>query len=199
MLQSYNYSSTMNFMGIVRRLTPLRWQHVGEDNPLSMVLLLRQPHFFGKEELRLAAERAWHTSFAGGEGSMHAVAQAGNATLLKAGPHLLNFFFYPKPYIDNPRDNITWLPHVSQQRAWANHSACVGIDYLNHDTDVEMGYCVLAKLVAELVDENCTAVYVPRESSLIPNDASLHLELHKMASIRDSGVVLSGEPRLRGD
>lgn len=189
MPQSYNYPRTMNLMGLVRRLTPLRWQRVGKDEPLSMVLLLRQPHFFGKEELRLAAERAWHTSFAGGKDSMHAMAQSGNATLLKAGPHLLNFFYYPQPYIDNPRATITWLPHVSQQTAWANHSACIGIDYLNPDTDVEMGYCVLAKLVAELIDENCTAVYVPRESSLIPNDSSLHLELHKMASTRDSGVV----------
>jgi hypothetical protein len=181
----------MNLNQIARRFIPLRWRRVGNDEPLSMVLLLRKPHVFGKEELRLAAERAWHVSFAGGKDSMHAVAHSDRATLLKAGPHLLSFFNYPGPYIDNPGDNIKWLPQISQQRAWVEHLACVGVDYLNPRTDVELGYCVLAKLVAELIDENCTAVYVPRESSLAPNDESLYWQLQEMASSRDSGVVLT--------
>ncbi len=179
----------MNLKSIAQRLIPLRWQRVGKNEPLSMVLLLRNPHFFGADEVRLAAERAWHVSFAGGKGSMHAVAQSGDAMLLKAGPHLLNFFNYPKPYIDDPKSNLTWLPELSQQRAWSEHVACVGVDYLNSETDVELGYCILAKLISELINENCTALFVPRENTLIPHDGSLYLELHKMASSRDSGVV----------
>jgi hypothetical protein len=181
----------MNLRNIVRHFIPMRWQRVGKDEPLTMVLLLREPHFFRDGELRLAAERAWRISFAGGEGSMHAVAQSEHMTLLKAGPHLLSFFHYPKPYINNPKDNVKWLRRVSQQRAWIEHLACVGVDYLNPETDVELGYCILGKLVAELLDENCTAVYLPRESSLIPNDESLYSELQKIASSRDSGVVLA--------
>jgi len=167
----------------------MRWWKVGKDAPLSMVLLLRAPHFFAKEELRMAAERAWHTSFAGGEGSLHTVVQSGKTTLMKAGPHVLNFFHYDKPYIERPEDNLGWLPHASQRNAWAVHRACVGVDYLNPETDVEMAYCVLAQLVAELIDANCAAVYVPRESSLIPNDNSLYLQLHKIASARDPGIA----------
>jgi hypothetical protein len=156
-----------------------------------MVLLLRKPHLFGAEELRLAAERAWHRSFAGEEkGSMHCVVQSGTVTLMKAGPHLLNFFYYPESYIENPRANVDWLPHPSQRQAWANHSACVGVDYLNHGVSVELGYCVLAKLVAEIIDENSTGIYIPRQRSLIPNDESLYLELQKLASTCDSDVKL---------
>jgi hypothetical protein len=109
---------------------------------------------------------------------------------MKAGPHVLNFFHYSKPYVDEPQANAAWLPRTSQQKAWAVHRACVGVDYLNPGTDLELGYCVLAQLVAELIDENCAAVYVPQESSLIPNDESLYLELHKMASVRDPGITL---------
>jgi hypothetical protein len=181
----------MNLNGIVRRVIPLRWRRVGKGEPLSMVLLLRRPHVFGAEELRFAAERAWHVSFAGGKDSMHCVAQSERATLLKAGPHLLSFFHYPAPYVDNPQDNVKWLPEIRQQQAWAEHLACVGVDYLNPKTDLELGYSVLAKLVAEMIDENCTAVYVPRESALIPNDESLYGHLQEIASSRDSGIVLA--------
>jgi len=154
-----------------------------------MVLLLRRPHLFSADELRLAAERAWHTSFAGEEnGSKHCVVQSETVTLMKAGPHALNFFYYPEPYIENPKENLDWLPHPRQRQAWVSHSACFGVDYLNYDVSVELGYCVLAKVVAEMLDGNCTGIYIPRQRSLIPNDESLYVELQKLASACEPGV-----------
>ena len=184
----------MNYKAIFRKLIPMRWQRTSKDEPLSMVMLLRKPHLFNAEELRLAAQSAWHTSFASGEGSMHCVVQSGELTLLKAGPHLLSFFCYPKPYIDNPREQIDWLPQVSQRRAWVEHSAYIGVDYLNHDVDVQLGYCVLSKLVAEMLDRNCTGIYIPRENRLIPNDDSLYSALQRTASARESGVTGNPTP-----
>lgn len=180
----------MNGVKILRKFIPMPWQRLSKREPLSMVLRLRKPHYFNVEELRLAAQRAWGISFEGGEGSMHCVVQTEPITLMKAGQHLLTFFQYPKPYVDNPRENIEWLKQLSQRQAWIEHAACVGVDYMNHDTDVELGYCVISKLVAEMLDENCTGVYVPRESSLIPNDESLYRELQKIASCRESGVKI---------
>jgi hypothetical protein len=119
---------------------------------------------------------------------MHCVVQSETVTLMKAGAHALNFFYYPEPYIENPKENVDWLPHPSQRQAWVNHSACVGVDYLNYDVSVELGYCVLSKLVAEMLDGNCTGIYIPRQRSLIPNDESLYLELQKLASACESGV-----------
>jgi hypothetical protein len=179
----------MDAKGTIRRFIPLRWQRASKNEPLSMVLLLRRPHVFSGDELRLAAERAWRVSFTSNkDSSKHFVSPSGSVTFLKAGPHLLNLFFYSKPYVENPQDNITWLKKENQRRAWAEHSACVGVDYLNPETDAELGYCVLAKLVAELLDENCTSIYVPRERSLIPNNAGLYGELQNMASSRESAV-----------
>jgi hypothetical protein len=119
---------------------------------------------------------------------MHCVVQSAKVTLMKAGPHTLNFFHYPEPYIENPKENVAWLPQPSQRQAWIQHSACVGVDYLNYDVDVELGYCVLSKLVAEMLDGNCTGIYISRQRSLIPNDESLYLELQRMASARESSI-----------
>jgi len=159
-----------------------------------MIMLLRKPHFFTTNELELAAERAWHISFADGKSSKHCVAQSGKATFLKAGPHVISFFYYPGPYIDNPKTNIGWLPQESQRHAWSQNSFCIGVDYLNRDVDVELGYCVLSKLVAEMLDGNCTGNYIPRENTLIPNDEAAYLELQKIASSRDSGVTVGATP-----
>jgi hypothetical protein len=147
---------------------------------------------FTAAELRLAAERAWHRSFDGDEKeSMHCVNQAGAVTLMKAGPHLLNFFYYPGPYVENPKENVDWLPRPSQRQAWLQHSGCLGVDYLNDGVSIELGYCVLSQLIAEMLDGNCTGIYIPRERSLIPNDESLYLELHKLGSARESGINLT--------
>jgi hypothetical protein len=178
----------MNFKDILRWYVRSRWKRTSRDEPLSMVLLQRKPHIFTAEELRLAAERAWRTSFAGTEeGSRHCVVQSGKVTLMKAGPHVLNFFYFPTPYIENPKENEAWLAHQNQRQAWINHSACAGVDYLNHDVSVALGYCVLSKIVAEMLDGNCTGVYIPRQRRLLPNDEALYVELHKLASACKAG------------
>lgn len=86
------------------------------------------------------------------------------------------------------------LPQVSQRRAWVEHTACIGANYLNHDVDVQLGYCVLSKLGAEMLDRNCTGIYIPRENRLIPNDESLYSELQRVAAARDSRVTATPTP-----
>jgi hypothetical protein len=148
----------MNLTDIFRSYVPLRWQRTTPNEPLSMVMLQRKAHFFGAEELRLAAERAWHTSFTGeDEDSMHCVVQRGKITLMKVGPHMLNFFCYPAPYVENPKETVDWLPRPGQREAWVNHSACFGVDYLNGDVSVQLGYSVLSKLVAEMLDSEASS------------------------------------------
>ena len=49
---------------------------------------------------------------------MHCVVQSGKVTLMKAGPHLLNFFYFPSPYIEKPKENVSRRPHQSQRQGW---------------------------------------------------------------------------------
>jgi hypothetical protein len=179
----------MNMPFWLRSLIPLRWQRTDKSEPISMVMLLREAHFFHANELRSAAERAWHTSFSHEDKeSKHCVVQKGSVTLVKAGPHLLNFFYCAAPYSDDPKSNTGWLPQASQREAWAQHAAYCSVDFMNDGVSVQLGYCVLAQLVSEMLDGNCTGAYIPRERSLIPNDQSLYLALHRFASACDSGV-----------
>lgn len=168
-----------------------------------MVLLLRRPHFFTAAELRAAAERAWRISFSGEQpNSMYFVVQSKSVTMLKAGVHGLVFFHHTEPYFGwSEKQTIDWLPIETQRAAWKQHNAWVAVDYLNKKTSMELAYCVLARLVAELLDENCTAVYTPRERSLAPNDSTLYLELLKIGSACDPGIspkaAASGTERVR--
>lgn len=114
--------------------------------------------------------------------------KSNDAVFLQAGPHRLSFVNQPKPYEEKPEEDLGWLPKLSQQRAWAEHTACLWAYYLTTETDLQLAHCILAKILQQLLDENCTGVYVPSESSLIPaEEASMGLQ--EIAEYRFSGLV----------
>jgi hypothetical protein len=182
-------SAVWRLRSTFRSCFPLRWRRVGDHQPIAMIMLLRTPHPFSEQEIRLAAERAWGVAFAIGEGSRRSVFQSEKFVVLRAGPHVLSFYDSDKPFVDNPKRDIAWLANVSQQHAWIEHKAFTAVQYANSATDVELAHCVVAKVVVQLLDENCTGIYVPSESSLIPADDSLSESLNQMASFRDLGVA----------
>jgi hypothetical protein len=159
-----------------------------QEMPISMVLLLRTTHLFRKDELISAAERAWHRSFSGGDGSMHFVTQSGHVTIVKVGAFILNIANSSGPYLDNPENTAKSLPQESQRKAWSQHRAWTAIDCWNLDADVELQHCVLAKLAAELLDDNCVGIYIPDQSSFVPNGSFLYGELTRIAASRDFEV-----------
>jgi hypothetical protein len=166
----------------------MRWRRVGKRAPLSMILLLHQPHTFSDEDIRCAAERAWGLSFSGVEGSTRRVMKTDDAVFLQAGPHRLSFVNDPTPYEEKPEQDLGWLPKLSQQRAWAEHTACLWAYYSTTGTDLQLAHSILAKILQQLLDENCAGVYVPSESSLIPaEEASVGLQ--EIAAHRFSGLV----------
>jgi hypothetical protein len=124
------------------------------DEPsTSMVLLLREYHFFTKGEFESAAEKAWGRSFTDrGEKSRHFVTQSGFVTMIKVGPHVLNILHVNCPYMEEMDEAALqeFLPEKERQEAWRQHRAWVAVDYLNEETDEETKYCVLANLVAEI-------------------------------------------------
>ena len=181
----------LNFKNAFAALLRLGKPPEDEDLPVSMVLLLREPQFPTLDQLRLAAERAFGTSFAGnGKESKHCVVQAVLLTLMKAGPHMLSFLNYTKPYGEGEswEEFARSLPKASQREAWNKHKAWTAVDYVKGGVDLELEYGVLARLCAELLDANCVGVYVPREQSLIPNDDSLRGDLLQIAGARDLEV-----------
>jgi hypothetical protein len=157
-----------------------------ENLPVSIVLLLRESRFFTLEQLRSAGQTAFGVAFSGDKSSPHCVFQNVLFTLMKAGPHTLSFLNYTKPYGDNTGSA---MPLASQRKAWAEHTAWTAVDYAKGGADLDVGYAVLARLCAEMVDGNCVGVYIPRERMFIPNDGSALPELRRIASLRDHGVA----------
>lgn len=155
------------------RLITKRFRNSSGDDPDSMVLLLRQPHIFTKEELSTAATRAWNRPFEDSEQSRHFVVQQGLVTFVKVGPHFLSILHANTPYLEHLDDAElnNFLPEVERRRAWRAHHAWCAIDYMIKDTDENTKYCILAALASEMVNDNCCGVWIPKVRGLIPNAA----------------------------
>lgn len=181
----------MSFVENYRHLIPQRWRRPYRDDPTSVVMLLRAPHFFVKEELQAAAERAWHVKFSTEKDSANLVVQKVFVTLVKAGPHILNVLHQNRSYGGDggPPTNADWLRLEEQKQAWVQHAAWAAVDYMGRNVDLQLAYCVLANLVAELLDGNCTGIYIPGERFLAPNDDQLYIELKRKAGLRESGII----------
>jgi hypothetical protein len=164
----------------------------GED-PVSMVLLLKESHFPKLAQLREAAGRAFGASFSGDRSSRHSVYQRGVIfTLANVGPHTLSFLYQTMPYADNSeraREFEKTLLRVDQRQAWAEHSAYMAIDYVQGDVDIDSKYVVLARLCAQLYDTNCVALYLPRECALVPGDTAARQQMNKIIAYRSVDVT----------
>jgi hypothetical protein len=158
-------------------------------NPVSMVLLLREPSFPTLDQLRSSAERAFGHSFTGDKESRHCVIQAVLFTIMKAGPHSLSFLNYTKPYGDDSPNFGKSLPKASQRRAWAEHTAWTAVDYVKGAADLELEYAVLARLCAEMLDSNCVGLYVLGRRTFIPNGSWLLEYLRRVSGARSLGVT----------
>jgi hypothetical protein len=170
----------------------LRWgrgHDEDRDGPVSMVLLLREPKFSTLDQLRLAAEKAFGTTFTGDKESRHYVIQVVLFTIVKAGPHFLSFLNYTKPYGDDSYDLGKSWPMPSQRQAWADHTAWTAVDYVKGGADLELEYAALAKLCTQMLDVNCVGVYIPGKRTFLGNDDHLQGKLERMAASRPLGVV----------
>jgi|HubBroStandDraft_5_1064220.scaffolds.fasta_scaffold550994_2 hypothetical protein len=165
----------------VQRFLPMAWQRTRKGAPITMAVLQSTKHVYTDEEFRQAGQRGWGISFDGVASKMHFVVNKGVFTMFKAGPHVVNLFYYGSPMVEDPAKNDAWLPQEVQRKAWRDHIAVVSFDYLNYGERVDVAYAVVAKLLAELVGNECAAIYMQRENVLIPNLPTMRGELRDVA------------------
>lgn len=135
---------------------------------ISLVALLREPVTFDPAVLAKTAGRVWNADLGDGtaEGDDGFVVGAGPLnTIMHAGRmYLVNCI--PNPYIEDPEaasESITDLrirQSFREHRAWFSCDA-LGVDGATTAKEICDWYRRLAKLFAELLDENCLLIYVP--------------------------------------
>jgi len=178
----------MGIKDIFTKFVPSRFRKPDDEGPDSAVLLLRELHFFAEQELRGAAERAWNRTFEDNKESRHFIVQQSIVTFVQVGPHMLNILHRDAPYLEIGDAELEgFLPEKERREAWRAHHAWCAIDYLelSKNTDEQTKYCVLSALAAEMVDENCCGVWMPKVRYFIPKGPVLYPELKRIGSSRE--------------
>ena len=153
------------------------------DDPVCMVMLLRESRVFGLDCLRIAGEIAFGVPFSNDKESKHFVIEGAPYTFMKVGRHTLGFLHYRKPYLGEQSQEFgASMPKASRRKAREQHAAWTAIDYVKCSVDLDLECAVLAKLCLHLIDGNCTGVLLPREHILMPNDGSLVPYLQHVSS-----------------
>jgi hypothetical protein len=151
-----------------------------EEMPYSIVLLLREPHLFTEAELQAAGERGWGRRFDGKADPMYFVVQEQDVTMLKAGTHVVQLVQAAQPYLGEPEEISRRLPRREQKRAWLEHGAWAALDLWDRKPLREEAYAVLARFALQLADANCSAVLLPKENVLMPNDGPAEEGLRRL-------------------
>jgi hypothetical protein len=164
---------------------PFKQRRSKESEPVSMVLLHQYPRRYRVGEIQSAVQRAWPVSMNDAARSAPVVTVSDEKVILHVDGHLIVMFSVGEPYFGKKSVEFSnRLQNPIQKELWARHVAWTAVDYMGGGSDIEEQFSVLANLVADLLDSECLGVYVPSESSLIPNNTELYAELKKIAASR---------------
>jgi len=179
------------FRGALRRLGLSRWK---APPRACFVLLLRQPSELPLPVVQLAAERALHIEFDGrGTGGNH-VMRMGFIAIIQLGPEMLHVFTSAKPY--GKEFSSKRMPRLPSGPAWADHKAFLCLDNLTSETMDAARFQQLGKLAAELLNNNCIAVFLPHLNAVVSNSAALPARLRGFGSWDE--LLAAGQPPALG-
>ena len=144
----------------------------------SIVMMQRKAHRFTEEELEAAGEGGWRKKFDGKEDPMYFVSVNDPLTVVKAGPHIIQVTSVSNRYADDDAYALSQLPQPEQKKAWAEHHACVFLEFFNDLSSKsskvpdKWAYASLANLALQLGDSNCAAIFVLIKKWMMPNDGT---------------------------
>jgi hypothetical protein len=160
-----------SILGLFRKKQP------DDDMPYSIVLLLRSPFKMTEEILAAAASRAYGVAY-DGSSEKHFVMLSPILKIVKADKSTISLLESARPYFDDPEVTAKKFNHPELRKAWAQHRGWVAFDLMQSDLEKRQAYGVLAALVAELLDDRCAGIYLPKESQFTPQtdgSAATHL------------------------
>lgn len=169
----------MSLLDVLRGL--FQKQRADDDNPYSIVMLLRSPFAMSEEILKAAASKAYGVPYDGSR-EMYFVAFNPLLKTIKAGASLITLLEAPQPYLGDPAEVAQGFKDKRLEEAWAQHRTWVAFDLMNRDVPKREAYKILAELVAELLDARCSGIYLPKENQFtIESDGSAEKHLRNLA------------------
>ena len=155
---------------------------------VAIVILLRKlSHPVTEERLKGAAGRAWNVDWNDPSQKAHVIAKK-NVTFVTIEGHMLNVVSAARPYIKQREEIARDEPNPSVRETILNHNGWLSVDYVagskpKASTMVER-YRWVAKLAAELVDEECLGICIPEEEVIVPASAELRNSLREFGTVR---------------
>ena len=159
----------MGLFGRIKRLFSRK-----EDEPIHAFVLLRSTaRMLDSESLERVVSRALGIDFSNkDENDPEAAFVVGHPPILmvKLPEAMLLVNCMPAPYVDRPEKIAQQIPELRMRKAVAEHTAWMSVDWMGEkdEESLRRGYPMIGKIAAELIDEDCIAVFSTSTNQLIP-------------------------------
>ena len=150
-----------------------------EHQMLSFVALLREPQYVEGVILATAARKAWDADLGdgsedGAEGEDGFAVGQSPSCVIRYRQRMLLINSFPTPYVDNPEAEAEIIADLRLRELFASHQAwlscdAMGVESFDDLEEVREWYRLLGRLLSELVDENCLAIYLPQTQQIFAN------------------------------
>lgn len=161
-----------------------------EEKMISLVQLLREPRYLDAQILAGLASRAWGravTASVEGQDKNRPMAE-GDPCVLGESPNFIvvcdGLFFsilnVAGPYVPDVQSAANSTSNLRIRQPLVEHRAWLSIDVIGGDHDPESlvkAYRYIGKLHAEMIDENCLAIFLPDRSRLYPMEPGMEAKL----------------------
>jgi uncharacterized protein YegJ (DUF2314 family) len=153
------------------------------DRMVSLVALLAEPQFVDAGVVARAAREAWGADLGDGQSEEEGpdgfvVGGEDVPTIaLRYDERMILIHRFAQPYVENPEEAAEQSADMRIRSALAGHRAWMSCDALGVDEsttpeETEEWYRLLGSLLAELVDDNTLAIFVPQTSRLYPYNST---------------------------
>lgn len=144
-----------------------------EHRLVSIVALLREPQTLEPIYVATAARKAWNADLGDGtiEGEDGFVAGASITTAVRFRDRMILVNCFPVPYVEDPAAVANDMADIRLRTLFAQHTAWISCDALGverneSDESIRDWYRALGPLLAELIDDNCLAIFLPDSNQL---------------------------------
>lgn len=145
---------------------------------LSFVALLKEPQLLEPIYLQTAARKAWNADLGTGDDEGDDGFVAGSpgmpSLVMQYRERMLLVNNFPMPYVEDPEGASASIADLRLRELFGQHTSwlscdAMGVESFDDADEVREWYRILGRLLCELVDDNCLAIFLPLTNQLFAN------------------------------